>query len=217
MNRERFKGAPWFNTISNKSVSIVGAGGIGSWLTLFLLRAGVKYTVLIDPDTVEEHNQGGQFYSIADVGKLKVTAIKDAMISYATGSRLYVENDMYSMNSSIHNDRDAIFSAVDNIPAREEIFQGFKSHRAEIFIDGRLEPEHLTVFAVTRDRIDRYEEVLSDPTEVEDLNCTFKQTSHVAAMIAGVMTSVYTNFLANNEVPFRIEWYLPAMHLEIED
>ena len=53
---DRFKDAPWFPQ-RDELVMIGGAGGIGSWLSFFLVRAGFKPTVY-DFDVIEEHNLG---------------------------------------------------------------------------------------------------------------------------------------------------------------
>lgn len=39
-----------------KKVAIIGCGGIGSWVSLFLTLAGVEELVLFDSDTISEHN-----------------------------------------------------------------------------------------------------------------------------------------------------------------
>ena len=44
-----------------RTINIVGLGGIGSWTSLYLAKMGCQHLVLIDPDTVEEHNLASQF------------------------------------------------------------------------------------------------------------------------------------------------------------
>lgn len=217
MNRERFKGAPWFEEIQDKFATIVGQGGIGSWLYLFAARAGFQYIMIVDNDTIEDHNMGGQFFSNNQIGLPKVTAAIDNKNLFAPQSRAIVHQDLYDPTQS-YNEVDVLFSAVDNMEARKQMFETFKStDRLKVFVDGRLEPEHFTVFFVTKDNVDRYAKTLVDDSEIPDLDCTFKQTSHVAAMCAGTMLNIYTNYLAEVETPFKVEWYLPAMHIEIED
>ena len=60
----RFKDAPWFPK-EETNVIVGGAGGIGSWLTLLLSRAGF-YPVVYDFDVLEGHNLAGQLYTQKD-------------------------------------------------------------------------------------------------------------------------------------------------------
>ena len=89
-----------------------------------------------------------------------------------------------------------------------------------LFVDGRLNPEQMQIFCIRgsdKAAIKKYqEEFLFDDSDVEDLPCTFKQTSHSAAMIASHMVGFYTNHLTNiieedddRVVPFMWEYHIP--------
>ncbi len=87
MNKfNRFKDAPWFPKEDVHTV-VGGAGGIGSWLTLLLSRAGFK-PIVFDFDTLEEHNLGGQFFSKRQIGKTKVEALEEN-VQICNKGRLY--------------------------------------------------------------------------------------------------------------------------------
>lgn len=89
-----------------------------------------------------------------------------------------------------------------------------------LFIDGRLNPEQMQIFCIVgsdKAAIKKYqEEYLFADSDVQDLPCTFKQTSHSAAMIASHMVGFYTNHLTNiiegdddRVVPFMWEYHIP--------
>lgn len=62
----------------NSSVSVVGLGGIGSWVLQSLVLGGVQKFILIDPDCVEISNLNRQcLFSFADLGRSKVLAAAD--------------------------------------------------------------------------------------------------------------------------------------------
>jgi hypothetical protein len=63
------------DSLSSRSVLIVGLGSGGSYVAECLVRAGVGRVVLIDGDTVESHNLSRTTYYIDDVGVPKVTAM----------------------------------------------------------------------------------------------------------------------------------------------
>ncbi len=64
----------------NARVLIIGAGGLGSPIALYLAAAGVGHIVICDFDKVELSNLQRQIaHGCADIGKLKVDSARDAM------------------------------------------------------------------------------------------------------------------------------------------
>jgi len=63
-------------------VTVLGVGGLGSYVALALGAAGVGDLQLVDDDVVEEHNLNRQvLYTSADVGTSKVTAARDRIVA----------------------------------------------------------------------------------------------------------------------------------------
>jgi len=60
-----------------ESVAILGVGGIGSWVALFMAMVGVKKIVVIDPDIIEEHNLNRTPFRLYQVGMPKVQALAE--------------------------------------------------------------------------------------------------------------------------------------------
>ncbi len=55
------------------SITLIGAGGIGNWISMNLVGLGIRKIRLVDPDLIEESNLTRQvLFSEKDVGKLKV-------------------------------------------------------------------------------------------------------------------------------------------------
>lgn len=222
IDRGRFKDAPWFPKHEEKCM-IGGAGGIGSWLTLFLSRAGFN-PIVFDFDRLEEHNLGGQLYTVRDIGKLKVDALA-IMCKTFSDKTISIFNKKIDLSSPTHY---FCFSAFDNMLARREMFDVWKRSFSQsvimpLFIDGRLTAEQIQIFCVTPANIERYEEHLFDDSLVEDAPCTFKQTSHCAAMIAAHMTAFFTNHITNiyegqivRDVPFYYEHFIPVTLTNVE-
>lgn len=214
--RDRFKGAPWFPQ-QEEIVVVGGAGGIGSWLTFFLTRAGFR-PLLYDFDSVETHNLSGQLFRQEDIGKYKVDAVA-SIINTFDGGQVDIMNSAFTKDSPSHH---FMFSAFDNMAARRVMFEKWKesipNHTvAPIFIDGRLELEQMQIFCVTADKLEEYEKHLFDDSLVEDAACTARQVSHTAAGIAFHMVNLFTNHITNiykrkklASVPFYYEYFGPA-------
>lgn len=220
----RFKGLDWVKECEHRAGFIGGSGGIGSWLSFFLSRAGVNLT-LADDDRVEIHNLGGQLFRTEQVGIFKVSAVKEICQTYGKRNFLQVSTrKVTEYNNLVFESYNDFFCAFDNIEARKSLFNHFLTSEEEdnIFIDGRLEAEQLQIFAIRKsdkDRIKEYEEKhLFLDSSIEDVACTMKQTSHIASMIASLMSSIYFNHLSNisngveiREVPFFTEFSSPMM------
>ena len=240
VHSSRFKDAPWFPK-EETNVIIGGAGGIGSWLTLMLSRAGF-FPIVYDFDRLEEHNLAGQLYTKLDAEQnvLKVDALKGLCRHFADID-ITVMAEKYKKDSMSHH---YVFSAFDNMQARKDMFNSWKEYVKEwkefqdiatmseetniniaepIFIDGRLTAEQMQIFCVTPDKIEEYEKHLFDDTEVQEAPCTMKQTSHSAAMIASHMVGFFTNHMTNNAVeekdrtvPFFWEYFIPINYINEE-
>ncbi len=221
----RFKGAPWFE-VKTRSALVGGAGGIGSWLTLFLSRANFECLVF-DMDTVETHNTGGQLYGGTHIGEAKVHAL-NSVVQFLAQIPVMPFHNPYNEKSMAHY---YSFSCFDNMEARKLMFTKWKEKIPywtaqginPIFIDGRLRAEQMQIFCVKTDNVEQYEKHLFSSSEVEPEACTMKQTSHSAAMIGAHMTAFFTNHLTNvkeqediREVPFYWSYFIPLDLVTIE-
>lgn len=212
----RFKDAPWYS--AEKAIVLVGgAGGIGSWTTLLLTRAGFK-TIVYDFDLFEEHNFGGQLVKQGQTSMPKVLALQET-VEELCGDKPLVFRQEITEDSPTH-----IFciAAFDNMKARKIMFESwakeYGEHKYALFIDGRLEAEAMWIYCVTPDRIEQYRKVLEEDTDenIDEASCTFKQTSHAATMIASHIVAFFTNHVTNaieeddtRIVPFRWEYNIP--------
>lgn len=70
-------------------VLVVGCGGVGSWLSLFLALAGVKQLWLWDNDTVSDHNLNRLPVTKDALGKLKSEAMLELIQTYRPDCEVY--------------------------------------------------------------------------------------------------------------------------------
>lgn len=123
------------STHGNVHVAIIGCGNIGSNAALALARLGIKHLTLVDHDTVEPHNLPSQQYRVADVGRLKVDALKEQIEAVAPECRVDTIAEAYH---GANLDAPVLVSAVDSIPARRAIADGMRrSGYTPFVIDGR--------------------------------------------------------------------------------
>jgi sulfur-carrier protein adenylyltransferase/sulfurtransferase len=68
--------------LKNSSVLVVGAGGLGSPMLLYLAAAGVGRIGIVDPDVVDASNLQRQvLYNVADIGKSKAETAREKLLA----------------------------------------------------------------------------------------------------------------------------------------
>ncbi len=107
--------------IKAASVLVIGTGGLGSPVSLYLAAAGVGRIGLVDYDTVDESNLQRQIvHGTATLGELKVESAKSRLLDLNPGIQVEAYNQPFtSANAlSIAADYDIIIDGTDNFPTR---------------------------------------------------------------------------------------------------
>lgn len=219
----RFSDAPWVLKDEERPLLTVGgAGGICSWLLLFLSRTdNYRYIMLYEFDDIDSTNMAGQFFKPSQIGGTKSMAIQSNMREFS---------DAVRMDSFGKFEKGAIvtpitISGFDNMKARRELFEEWKKlENRELFIDGRMIMEDGQIYAVTKGKEDRYEETLFSDDEVKDAACSMKATTHCGAHTASIMVAILNNYLANKyfykdyirEVPFSYVFSFVPLTVDID-
>lgn len=129
-HHERFyRGNDLVEQPSETSITICGAGALGSNLTDSLTRQGATKLRVIDNDRVEEHNVGTQIYGMADVGAWKVDVLRGHVFRS-------VEVDIDARRAELSartvrkclRDSDVVIDAFDNTAAREIVTRYCREH-----------------------------------------------------------------------------------------
>lgn len=227
--RRRFEDASWFKRAENSTVAVLGAGGVGSHLTFGLSRLGIKQIFIIDFDEFAVENFAGQLFLKDTLGNKKVSSVKGFCES--VNSNLPNIIDVPSYFDDIEISCDVIFSCVDSMAGRKIAFDKFLANPYQkLFVDARLNAEFLQIFTIDKSNesnVQRYQtEFLFRDEDVEDAICTFKQTTHFAQIISGMMVNVFTNWCDNQnrkemnkparrKLPFKIEFEGLKMNYEL--
>lgn len=220
--RSRFSDAPWLLKENLPIITVGGAGGIGSWLLLFLSRTRNYSKVYVyEHDIIEETNIAGQFFSPDQIGLSKGLAVARNIKEFSdyTNITTFGKFEEDSFVSPI------TFSCFDNMLARKFMFEKWKSlENRELYIDGRMLFEDGQVYTVTKENQDKYEATLFDDKDLPNVACSMKATTHCGAHIASVMLASLNNYLANTyfykdyirEVPFKYEFSLTHLFFNID-
>jgi adenylyltransferase/sulfurtransferase len=107
--------------LKSASVLIIGAGGLGSPVALYLAAAGVGRLGLVDFDVVDESNLQRQIiHSTNDIGRSKLESAREKIL----GINPYVHVETFAMQLTSNNaldivrDFDIVVDGTDNFPTR---------------------------------------------------------------------------------------------------
>lgn len=206
----RFSGASWYNDVTEQTVIIAGQGGIGSWATMIMSRMHPRQLFIYDDDTVETVNLAGQLYGKSMVGKKKVNAMANLIKDFSDYNTTMAIAQKWTGETQ---PGDIMICGFDNMQARKTFFHswlrrvvGHPHPEKCLFIDGRLAFTDMQIFCITGDdsyNIKRYnKEYLFTDSEADATICSMKQTTYCASIIGGLIVNLFTNFIANLQVPF---------------
>lgn len=221
--RLRYNSADWFDKINELSVTLVGVGGIGSWVSLLLSRTNVRRITCFDPDKFEKVNMAGQFVSQDQIGDNKTRVASQNAYKFSNFRNFITHTRKFE---DIYLYDDILITGLDNMAGRRKTFEIFKftvdsyKRRGDdlsklMYIDGRLTAEQFQIFVLfgtdSPEFMNSYEEqYLFNDSEVTEPICSYKQTSYAACMIASYIVNyvvAHASNLAGNSFPRTIPFY----------
>ncbi|HVN15758.1 MAG TPA: molybdopterin-synthase adenylyltransferase MoeB [Anaerolineales bacterium] len=133
--------------LKGSSALIIGTGGLGSPVALYLAAAGIGRIGLVDYDVVDSSNLQRQvIHGSSTVGKLKVESAKARMLDLNPDIQVDVYNEPFTSENAmrIAQDYDVLIDGTDNFPTRYltndvSVFLGKPNIYASIYrFDGQV-------------------------------------------------------------------------------
>jgi len=103
------------------SALIIGTGGLGSPVALYLAAAGIGRIGLVDYDVVDSSNLQRQvIHGTSTIGKLKVESAKAKLVDLNPDIQVDVYNEPFTSENALRiaRDYDIILDGTDNFPTR---------------------------------------------------------------------------------------------------
>ena len=107
--------------LKKSKVLVVGAGGLGSPLLLYLAAAGVGHIGIVECDVVEDSNLHRQvLYSVDDIGLSKAESAKKRLESLNPYITITTYNTQLTSQNALEfvNEYDVVADGTDNFPTR---------------------------------------------------------------------------------------------------
>lgn len=193
------------NNLTQK-ISMIGAGGIGSWTALALLKMGCQNLEVYDFDKVEIQNTGSQIYNTEDIGILKVDSLYKKLLDL-TGISIGFWSDMFTKENTeeLLADSDVVIFAVDNIDTRKQVYEALKSlQRPTIIIDGRMSGNAIEIYTCrigNKEDEEFYDKTFFAEEESLPVPCTERAVVYNCFVIAGFITDLVAKIANEEELP----------------
>jgi adenylyltransferase/sulfurtransferase len=107
--------------IKAASVLVIGTGGLGSPVALYLAAGGVGRIGLVDYDQVDESNLQRQvIHGTSQIGKLKVESARQRMLDINPDIKVEVYNEPFTSENALQiaQEYDILIDGTDNFPTR---------------------------------------------------------------------------------------------------
>ncbi|MDP1629272.1 MAG: ThiF family adenylyltransferase [bacterium] len=177
----------------NYEVTLIGLGGIGSWVANKVARLGCTRLVLCDPDIVEPHNLQNQDYDYQHIIRPKVQATELKIYGLAQWHRDHGrEMRIVARQERVGPDtklRGIVVVAVDSAQARREIFSACCYHRGiPLYIEAGAAENRGAVRVLSphdKDQVKLYERLLEAYSEEGPAPCV---TPHMSGQFASIIT-----------------------------
>lgn len=133
--------------LKNSSALIVGVGGLGSPVALYLAAAGVGRLGIVDHDAVDSSNLQRQvIFGTSSIGRLKVESARSRLLDLNPDIQVDAFNEPFTSGNALRiaRDFDLILDGTDNFPTRyltndTAVFLGKPNVYASIYrFDGQV-------------------------------------------------------------------------------
>lgn len=128
MNNERsalLLGNEALEILKNKTVLVVGIGGVGSFCVEALARTGIGHLILVDKDKVESSNINRQLLATTEtIDQVKVAVMKKRIQTLNPECKVDMYDCFYdcSMNEKIFSQKiDFVIDCIDSIKSKQDL------------------------------------------------------------------------------------------------
>ena len=144
--------------LNKATVTIIGIGGVGSWVAEALARTAIKNIILIDLDDICVTNTNRQIHATSEsIGNLKVEEMKNRILSINKDCNVTVITDFINkdnMAEYLSIKTDYVVDAIDNARVKAQIVYYCKRNKIKMLTiggaGGQTDPLKITVSDLSR-------------------------------------------------------------------
>lgn len=193
-------------------ITIIGAGAIGSFAALQLVKMGFTELEVWDYDKVSVENMSCQFYRHRDIGTHKVIALEN-LIEEFTGESIETVGGKFDPadKNQVAVLRSIVINAVDDMGVRKAVFNAIRESGFQVnwLIDPRMGAEDCLLYCMNpHDEKDAtaYSKTHYSNEDAVQERCTAKATIYTANLLSGLVAKTVKNLACGEEYPRVSQW-----------
>lgn len=137
---ERLYGRQGGQKLATAKVTVVGIGGVGSWVAEALVRSGIGHIKLIDLDEVCITNSNRQIHALqGSIGRSKVEVMAERIRLINPACQVEVVSDFINAENQVEylaDKPDYVVDAIDSVPAKVALLAYCKRFKIRIISIG---------------------------------------------------------------------------------
>ena len=150
------------NILKNKTIIVLGLGGVGGYVVESLTRCGIGHLILVDYDKVDITNINRQIIATYDnIGKLKTDCFKERISKINKECKVTLINEFYGIDNkdSLFNEHiDYVIDCCDSLDSKkiliEECFKRNISIISSMGTGNKFHPELFTISKLKKTEYD---------------------------------------------------------------
>ena len=151
-----------FNKISDKTVAVIGIGGVGGYAVEGLIRSGISSIIIADYDTIEITNLNRQIISDQKhIGYFKVDEMEKRILNINPNckiTKLYDKLSLDNIDNLFNYSFDYLIDACDTIPVKQELIKRCLDNNIKIIscmgTGNKLNPSMLEITDINKTSYD---------------------------------------------------------------
>tara|TARA_Y100000310_G_scaffold206189_1_gene206559 strand:+ start:4138 stop:4737 length:600 start_codon:yes stop_codon:yes gene_type:complete len=196
----------------SQRLHIFGCGAIGSNTAIHLDKMGIENFTLYDFDKVEQPNIGVTPYTMQDIGKLKVEALKGMMNGT---SKVTIKDRKINEDTNLNDVKGGIaILAFDNMKSRLLVAKKICKAKAKLLIDGRMGAEMFQMYVLPNPKIKQYKQFWYSDEDGSEEPCTAKATPWCSSLTGSFISNALSKVIAGHPCPTELFFHFPSMTLD---
>ena len=199
-------------------ITILGVGGIGSWVAFYLAKMGAMSLTVVDFDKVEEHNIPSQLYAPEDIGTSKVDALQ-RIINIFSGRQITpipFSGTAQEYAASGLPFGKVVIVAVDSLDERKKIWSIIKPllGNIDLLVDCRMNAEQLRILCVSpynADSIIKYQQRMDSNTKASIAPCTGRSIVYNTGIIGAMVASRIKRYAKGEAIEFEYNFAIDTL------